>query len=185
MSSEWSSAPDFIPPRPIEFNYCPTCGTSLIIAHDGQSDRPHCPPCNRFFYRNPIPAACCFVARPDGALLFARRAVQPCLGMWTLPGGFIELNETSEEAALRELQEETNLRGTSARLVGVSTKQSPVSGAVMVMGYLIEDWSGEEDMRPDTDASELRFFAPDERPSVPFATHRELLETFDRLFGYE
>ncbi len=185
MSKEWNDSPGYEMPRPIEFNFCPTCGNTLVAGHDGQTERPHCPPCKRYFYRNPIPAACCFVARPDGALLFARRAVQPCLGMWTLPGGFIELNETAEEAALRELAEETNLRGTSARLLGVSTKQSPVSGAVMVMGYLIEDWSGEEEMRPDTDASELRFFAAHERPPVPFATHRELLETFDKLFGFQ
>jgi len=179
MGAEWKESPGFTPPRPMEYNYCPTCGQPLEARHDGQDERPHCVPCRRFYYRNPIPAACCFVMRDDGALLFARRAVQPCLGMWTLPGGFIELNETTEEAALRELTEETNLRATRARLVGVSTKQSPASGAVMVLGYHIEDWHGEEAMRPDTDASELRFFARHERPEVPFATHQELLRVFD------
>ncbi len=179
MSTEWTSSPGYILPRPMEFNFCPTCGESLATRHDGQSDRPHCEPCRRFYYRNPIPAACCFVTRPDGALLFARRAVHPCLGMWSLPGGFVELNETTEEAALRELQEETNLRATRARLIGASTKQSPASGAVLVLGYHIEEWSGEESMRPDTDASELRFFARHERPELPFATHQELLAMFD------
>jgi 8-oxo-dGTP diphosphatase len=179
---DWAAWGDFKLPRPLEHNFCPTCGGALIIAHDGQSDRPHCAPCNRFFYRNPIPAACCFVRRADGGLLFARRAVQPCFGMWTLPGGFIELNETAEEAALRELHEETQLRGSRVSLIGVSTRQSPMSGAILLVGYLIEDWEGEEDMRPATDASELRFFLPHERPEVPFATHRELLKKYDERF---
>jgi len=184
MKEEWSSSPGYEPPRPVEFNFCPTCGGGLAVRHDGQSDRPHCAPCRRFFYRNPIPASACFVVRPDGAMLFAKRAVQPCFGMWSLPGGFVEINETTDEAALRELAEETNLRATRVRLVGVSTSISPISGAVMVLGYHVEDWHGEEEMRPDTDASELRFFAPGERPPVPFATHRELIETFDRMHGY-
>ena len=184
MSTEWNDSPGWVPPRLLEFNYCPTCGGDLVVRHDGHSYRPHCAPCNRFFYRNPIPAAACFVVRADGAMLFARRAVEPCKGMWTLPGGFVEMDETTEEAALRELNEETNLTATRATLLGVSTKQSPLSGAVLVLGYLIEDWTGEEAMRPDTDAAELCFFSHADRPQVPFATHRELLEIYDRTQGY-
>lgn len=167
-------------PEPFVWNHCGICGRCLVSAHDGQSPRPHCPACRRFYYRNPIPAACCFVARPNGDLLFAQRAVEPCLGGWTLPGGFIELGETSEEAALRELREETNLRAVRATLLGVSTRQSPISGAVMVLGYIVEDWDGESEMRPDSDALSLRFFSPAERPALAFAVHRELLELYDQ-----
>ena len=167
-------------PKTFAWNYCATCGKSLLSAHDGQSDRPHCTACHRFFYQNPVPAACCFVARPNGDLLFTQRAVEPCKGEWTLPGGFIELGETAEEAALRELHEETNLVGAAVELLGVSTKQSPNVGAVMVLGFLILDWSGEEAMRADTDAMDLRFFAPDSRPAMPFSVHRELLALYDQ-----
>ena len=170
---------DYKPPVPFEWNFCGTCGTKLIIAHDGQEDRPHCTDCRRFFYLNPVPAACCFVRRGKDELLFAQRAVEPCKGMWTLPGGFIELGETSEEAALRELYEETSLRAEGASLLGVSTKQSPRGGAVMLLGYLIEDWSGE--LHPDTDAMDLRFFSRAERPDVPFSSHAELLRLYDSL----
>jgi len=134
----------------------------------------------RFYYRNPVPAACCFVARPNGDLLFAQRAVEPCRGGWTLPGGFIELGETPVEAALRELHEETNLRAENATLLGVSTRQSPTTGAVMVLGYIVEEWRGLDEMRPDSDALALAFFARENRPELAFSVHRELLELYDR-----
>jgi ADP-ribose pyrophosphatase YjhB (NUDIX family) len=166
-------------PKPFAWNYCGTCGSSLLQHHDGQSDKPYCAACNRFFYRNPVPAACCFVARGDDELLFTQRAVEPCKGAWTLPGGFIELGETAEEAAIRELHEETNLQAHHVELMGVSTKQSPNAGAVMVLGFLVHDWSGEGEMRPDTDAMDLRFFRHSERPTMPFSVHRELLAVYD------
>lgn len=168
-------------PEPFHWNYCGTCGASLVITHDGQSDKPHCAKCRRFFYRNPIPAACCFVRRERDELLFAQRAVEPAKGHWCLPGGFVELGETTEEAALRELREETGLHAAHARLLGVSTKQSPVSGAVLVLGYLVDEWTGE--LQPDSDAMDLRFFRRHERPQIPFSVHRELLELYDAQHG--
>lgn len=173
--------PEYEPPAPFDWRFCGTCGLALVLQHDGQSVRPHCVACRRFYYRNPVPATCCFVRRAPDELLFAQRAVHPCKGEWTLPGGFVELGETTEEAALRELREETNLRATRARLLGVSTKQSPISGAILVLGYVIDEWEGEEDMRPDTDAMALRFYRREERPPVPFRVHQELLEIYDRL----
>lgn len=171
----------FVPPEPFAWNYCGTCGSTLIIAHDGQSDRPHCVTCRRFFYHNPVPAACCFVRRGPDELLFAQRAVEPAKGLWTLPGGFVEIGETTEEAALRELLEETGLRAQRAHLIGVATKQSPLSGAVLVLGYLIDEYEGE--LRPDSDAADLRFYARHERPPVPFSAHRDLLALYDARYG--
>lgn len=167
--------------EPFPWKYCAACGLELVFTNDGDQIRPYCSACIRFYYHNPAPAACCFVARGRDELLFAQRAVEPCKGEWTLPGGFVELNETTEEAALRELLEETNLRGGQARLLGVSTKQSPTHGGILVLGYIIEDWEGEADMRPDSDALDLRFYSKAERPPVPFSAHRDLLALYDAL----
>jgi ADP-ribose pyrophosphatase YjhB (NUDIX family) len=164
--------------RPLAWNYCPTCGNKLIVADDGERPRPHCVACNRFFYDNPVPAACCLVANGNG-LLFARRAVEPCIGEWSLPGGFVEVGETTEEAALRELEEETGLRGANPRLIGASTQPSKLSGAVVVMGYVIDDWEGEPSAR--SDISEARFFAHSGRPPLAFLAHRELVAIYDAL----
>lgn len=168
-----------IEPTAFAWNYCPICGAPLSLCHDGQSERPCCPTCRRFYYSNPVPAACCFVRRHGDELLFVQRAVEPCLGLWTLPGGFVELGETTEEAALRELEEETGLIGRGVRLIGTNTQPSRLSGAVVVMAYLVEEWEG--DPAPATDAMALGFFPRDRRPPIAFQAHRELLALYDAL----
>lgn len=166
-------------PRPLEYNFCPTCGRKLEEVHDGESHRPHCEDCYRWFYHNPIPAACCFVRRGEDELLFVQRSVEPCKGLWTLPGGFVETGETTMEAALRELQEETALTGTISRLVGASSRPSKIAGGIVVLGYLVESWQG--DPSPATDAMDLGFFTRDNRPKLAFEVHRDLIRTYDEL----
>lgn len=163
-------------PEPFAWNYCPICGTVLAPHDDGERERPHCHGCRRFYYRNPVPAVCCFVASNEDVLL-AQRAVEPCLGEWALPGGFVELGETTEEAAIREMHEETGLHVGSLRLIGVRTHQSPLYGAVTVIGYAAEEWEGE--LHAGSDVMALRFFNTSERPPLPFKAHRELLALFE------
>ncbi|MDX9971452.1 MAG: NUDIX hydrolase [FCB group bacterium] len=168
-----------IEPSPLAWNYCPICGVALVLCHDGESDRPCCRNCSRFYYSNPVPAACCFVRRNGDELLFVQRAVEPGRGLWTLPGGFVEVGETTDEAALRELAEETNLIGRGTRLIGANTQLSRLSGAVVVMAYLVEKWEG--DPVPATDAMALGFFPRDRRPPIAFQAHRELIALYDAL----
>ncbi len=160
-----------------EWNHCAICGLALVEADDGQSLRPHCKPCNRFFYSNPVPAACCFLTNEAGELLLVQRSVEPKKGLWTLPGGFVEVGETTEEAALRELEEETGLTGKGTSLLGVSSLPSKVSGGVIVMAYTVDEWHGE--MQADTDAMDLGFFSLENRPEIAFEVHLNLLEIYD------
>ena len=162
-----------------KWNYCAICGGKLIEADDGESLRPHCEPCNRFYYSNPVPAACCFLTNTKGELLLVQRSVEPRRGLWTLPGGFVEVGETTEEAALRELKEETGLSGRGVNLFGVSSRPSKMSGGIIVLAYTVDEWDGE--MTPATDAMDLGFFTKENRPPIAFEVHLDLLKIFDRL----
>lgn len=162
---------------PLVWNYCPICGAALASSHDGQSDRPHCAQCQRFFYSNPTPAACCLVTRgPE--ILFVQRAVDPCKGLWSLPGGFVELLESPEEAARRELEEETGIRAQRLRLLGTNAQKSRF-GAVLVIAYAVDEWEGE--IVAGSDAMEAGFYPATERPPLAFQAHRDFLARFDAL----
>lgn len=163
-------------PEDFSWNYCPICGGRLVMRMDGDREQPRCDRCRRFYYRNPVPAVCCFITDNAG-LLLAQRAVEPCVGEWTLPGGFVELGETTEEAIVREMREETTLEISDLHLVGVSTQQSRFYGAVTVLGYYVGSWRG--DVKPCSDVLDLKFFSPAERPPLPFRAHVELVEMFD------
>lgn len=164
--------------QPFPWNYCPICGAPLAPRWDEHQERPHCARCGRHFYSNPTPAACCFVVRGDEILL-GQRAIEPRRGHWGLPGGYVEIGETPEQAALRELFEETGLRGNGAQLIGVSSQESELTGAVIVHGYFVKRWEG--DPRPGSDVSALQFFAPDAVPRLAFRAHRELHAIFEAL----
>jgi len=161
------------------WNHCPICGRELYEADDGQSDRPHCPDCNRFYYSNPVPAACCFLTNEQGELLLVQRSVEPRRGMWTLPGGFVESGETTEAAALRELEEETGLIGKGTTLLGVSSRASQRTGGIIVLGYTVSEWHGQ--MRAETDAMDAEFFTTEKRPPIAFEVHHDLLAIYDEL----
>ena len=68
-----------------------------------------CPDCGYVVYENPK-IVVGSVARLDGRILLCRRAIEPRRGFWTLPAGYLELNETPEQGALREAWEEARAR---------------------------------------------------------------------------
>ena len=164
-------------PLPMAWKYCPITGEKLVTADDGQGPRPYSVGARRFYYSNPVPAACCFVTKGD-AILFVQRSVEPRKGLWTVPGGFVEVGETPEQAALRELEEETALIGERAILLGVRGKPHRDAGGVIVIAYRVPEWSGE--LVAATDAMDAAFFGPGERPPMAFDAHVELLADFDR-----
>lgn len=89
--------------------HCPYCGASYRPAEAWPRD---CPSCGETQWLNPLPVAVAMLpVEGDGGsgLVVARRAIEPCLGELVLPGGYMEVDETWQEAAVRELREETGL----------------------------------------------------------------------------
>ena len=88
-------------------NFCPQCGNAInIIVPEGDNRERHvCSSCDTIHYQNPRIIAGCIPVWEDKVLL-CKRAINPRKGFWTLPAGFMELGETTEQAALRETLEE-------------------------------------------------------------------------------
>lgn len=89
------------------FQYCPKCGGPIEYTVPSGDDRGRdtCPRCERIFYHNPLVVVGCIPEWND-RILMCRRAIEPRLGFWTLPAGFLELGETTTQAGARETVEE-------------------------------------------------------------------------------
>ena len=134
----------------------------------------YCQTCDRIHYENPLPAVATLVVNKANQLLLVKRSVEPAKGKWCLPGGFIETGESIEEAALRELEEETGIKGTILSLVDFFSQKSPHHGALIIFGYRVNIAGGE--LRAGDDAQEVDFFAFDNLPPIAFLSHQALLK---------
>lgn len=98
------------------------------------------------------------ITSEEGVVLI-RRGSEPFAGQWALPGGFVEVGETVEEAAIREAAEETGLAVEVARLVGVySDPERDPRGHNVSVAFLARVLSGE--LSAATDASEVALIDP-------------------------
>jgi len=143
----------------VDLNYCPKCGGVLRLSpvkHDAR-ERLLCQSCAFVFYQDPKVSACT-IPVIDGKVVLVRRAISPGKGLWVFPGGFMDADETVEEAAVRETREEVNLEVRISGLVGVYSYRTPV----VVVVYACEVVGGA--LRIDRESMEVRAFAPAEIP---------------------
>lgn len=98
------------PPRP-PVPPAPTRGPRLRTVPPGEDrERLVCPDCNYIAYENPKIIVGAVVTDATGRFLLCRRAIEPRRGFWTLPAGYMELGETTEQGAAREAWEEATAR---------------------------------------------------------------------------
>jgi len=165
------------PPGP-DLRFCPRCGGSLETRTVGDRQRPVCSRCDFTLYRNPVPAVAAIIPR-GGRIVLVRRAEEPRRGYWCLPAGFLEIDETPEECAVRETREETGLDIRVVELFGVDIGRDDPRTRVVLVIYLAELLGGE--LQAGDDASEAGWFGPGELPErIAFATHRRAIA---RYFG--
>ncbi len=101
-------------------NFCSACGSSdLVLKVPPGDNRPRrvCLSCGTVHYENPKMVVGTLV-EVEGGLLLCRRAIEPRRGLWTFPGGFLELDESTAEGALRETYEEALARVALRRPFG-------------------------------------------------------------------
>jgi 8-oxo-dGTP diphosphatase len=138
-----------------DVRFCPRCG------HDADVVFPRsirCPHCGYGAYYNPKPVACAIPADADGRLILIRRGFEPSRGLWSMPGGFVDLGESVEDAARRECMEELGIDVEIGELVGV---YSNAGDRIIVMAYAARALG-----TPVTteEAPEVRAFSPGDLP---------------------
>jgi ADP-ribose pyrophosphatase YjhB (NUDIX family) len=135
--------------------FCPRCGATPQIDFPRSLQ---CENCGYAAFYNPKPVAGAIPREPDGRLWLLRRGFDPSAGLWTFPGGFVDLGESVEQAARREAREELEVDVELTGLVGVYSR--PRDRVVLV----VYDATLTGEPRTTPEAPEVRAFAPDEVP---------------------
>jgi len=163
----------------MDMQYCPKCATKLELRSTGDRPRPICPACGFVFYFNPVVGAGALVEK-DGRVVLVRRGVEPKLGYWSLPSGYVEADEMAEEAAVREMEEETGLQIEIDDLLGVYSFGGEPQTGVLIL-YSAHPVGGE--LRPGDDAQAVQAFDPSDMPpdeQIAFRTHLQALRDWRR-----
>jgi ADP-ribose pyrophosphatase YjhB (NUDIX family) len=102
-----------------DIHHCPRCGRVPEIDFPRSINCPHC---GYGAYYNPKPVACAIPTDGKGNLWLLRRGFAPNVGKWSMPGGFVDLGESVEDAARREVMEEMAIEIELTGLIGVYSR---------------------------------------------------------------
>jgi ADP-ribose pyrophosphatase YjhB (NUDIX family) len=142
-------------PALVDVRFCPRCGEPAEVEFPR---RITCPHCGYAAYYNPKPVAAAIPVDDEGRVILLRRGFEPGKGLWTFPGGFVDLGESVEEAARREADEELGMAIEVERLVGVYSR---AEDRVVLIVYRARAL-GPPQTTPE--AVEVRAFAVDQLP---------------------
>lgn len=132
-----------------------------------------------YCYKYPHPAvtADCIVYHRNGDsidVLLIKRKNEPYKACWAFPGGFINIDESAEEAAIRELREETGLEVDKIeQLKAYSNPERDPRERIITIAFIAE--SDIKDVKGSDDAQEAKWFSIDELPPLAF-DHEDILK---------
>lgn len=169
--------------QPRSFKHCKACGSPVEYRTpaDDNRERATCTVCSTVHYENPLNVVGTLPVWEDKVLL-CRRNIEPRHGYWTLPAGFMELGETTEEGAVRETVEEA---GARVELQGLYTLLNVVRVGQLHLFYRARLL--DTDFAPGPETIEAQLFSEGEVPweDLAFRTVKKTLEHFfdDRRQG--
>lgn len=160
--------------------YCSRCGAKLERVMLDDRPRERCASCGAVVYVNPLPVVSSILPNDRREILLVLRKKEPYSNQWCLPMGFAEIDENIQDAALRELEEETSVKGRIIRLLDAETTDDSFYGNLAILCYEVEHVSGE--VRAGDDALDARFFPIDEVPRLAFPPNDRAVEKFRELY---
>lgn len=157
----------------VDASYCPLCGTELQGTEVEGRHRRYCPTCEEVVWRNPVPTAG-VVVRDGGEVLVVERGAGPNEGMWTVPGGFIEHDESVPAAAARELDEETGIVVDPDDLKLLATHHHRAGKIYTVLiRYVVDRDVTTGEPEAGSDATTARFQTLDDIPDDRISPHNQ------------
>ncbi|MEW6247115.1 MAG: NUDIX hydrolase [Nitrospirota bacterium] len=158
--------------------YCSQCGAPVIRKVPPGDNLPRfvCEACQAIHYQNPKIVAGC-IPEWNGSILLCRRAIEPRSGLWTFPAGFMEIGESTEQAALRETLEEAHADVEIASLYAVFSLPHISQVYVVFRGRMKNP-----EFKAGAESLEVQLFPPETIPwdLLAFPVIRETLARYVR-----
>ncbi len=141
--------------------FCPKCGSNNFLFEGEKSFK--CKDCGFHFFINSASAVAALIENEKGELLLSIRAFNPNKGMFDLPGGFVDPNESVEQALIREIKEELNLNVIKYDFIASFPNEYEFSGYTvytcdLAFRCVVTGW---EDMHIKDDISGIKFVTSD------------------------
>lgn len=150
-----------------DVKFCLRCGHALEWRDIYGAMRPVCTSCGRVHFFDPKVAVGLLIEQA-GRLLLVRRSMNPEMGKWSIPAGFMDRGEDPMRAAERECREETGLEVRVESLFDVLGRAAPTDGADVFIVYRAAITGGQ--LTAGDDASEVGYFSPDALPELAFVS---------------
>jgi 8-oxo-dGTP diphosphatase len=162
----------------MQHSHCSYCGT----VYDAESPWPRtCNGCGEITWRNPLPVTVALlpVTQADGGtgLVIVRRGIEPGYGLLGLPGGYLEIGESWQEATVRELREETGILADAADVTLFAVHSTPTTTTLQIFGLLPP--RPEADLPPMVSHEEtLEWLVVDKPQELVFGTHTQAMADY-------
>ncbi|MBM32180.1 MAG: DNA mismatch repair protein MutT [Chloroflexi bacterium] len=141
-----------------KLNYCSNCSGPIKFLKKHY----YCNNCKTIIYLDPKVAVAAIIFQ-NQSILLVKRAINPSMGSWSFPSGFVDRGEKLEDALKREVMEETNLKIEVSNLIGVySYNDNPI----ILCAYEAKVLSGNIKMNHEID--EVKEFLLTELPELAF-----------------
>jgi ADP-ribose pyrophosphatase YjhB (NUDIX family) len=162
------------------FNFCSRCGARLRMGMvpGEERERLACDACGYIAYVNPRLVVTAIPVTDAGEVILLRRGIEPAYGSWAQPGGFLEVDETVNQAAIRETFEETGLIVEPGEIVGLYSRLEAAVVAIVFEARIVGGAA-----RTSVEALEVKAFAAAAIPwsGIELATSRWALRDWIRL----
>ena len=164
----------------IEYRFCPRCGGGLEhrLVKSHEPKRLVCQTCSFIFYQDPkVVAGTVFTL--NGGIVLLKRGVEPALGKWVFPGGYVDRGESVPEAAVRETKEESQLDVKLGPLLNIYSYSGSPNVIVVYTAQVIGGQLAAAD-----ESTEARIFPPDEVPwhDLAFDSTKDALNDYIKLY---
>jgi len=163
--------------------HCPSCGGKNFLFNGEKSFT--CGNCSFNYYINPAPAVAVIIEAPDGRIIVTRRKHDPRAGYLDLPGGFVDMMESAEDAAKREVMEELGIAVKDLRYIGSSPNEYVYKGLSYFtcdLGFVCRSDEISR-MVPADDVSEAFLIRPEDivQSEIGFPSMQRLLDIYIKM----